>query len=68
MKGDDDCDDDDDDFKREKLISLWQLRPFCRRAPIGGGRHWHATIIDDDHRRHHHRHRRHQRHHRHRHR
>ena len=36
---DDDNDDDenyeDDDWEREKLISLWQLRPFCSRDPIG---------------------------------
>ena len=32
---DDDENDEDDDWEREKLISLWQLRPFCSRDPIG---------------------------------
>ena len=50
---DDDENDEDDDWEREKLISLWQLRRFCSRDPIGGGRRWHATLID------HHRHCRH---------
>ena len=32
---DDGENDEDDDWEREKLISLWQLRPFCSRDPIG---------------------------------